>query len=284
MSKLKRAGIGAGVLAHLALILYVVFGGTPSVPHRMAAPDTVAHSDGLSDTESGYRFEPITMPEQRGDAVPVAFRIMNPGGVAETRFLDDQGKQLHFFVVRDDMQAQQHLHPELDGDTWRVTIRVPDGGAYRMFAEFIPRDNGDPLHPVVLGVPFAIAGDTELVPVPAPEATVDTGSGFTVSRVDGTADLPVRKQTVVRLKLSTSDGKPVEKLEPYLNANGHLTGFHTVLLSTTHLHPIEPVGVPLINGELTFQALFGERGEYRMFLEFVSGGRTHTAAFTVFVS
>ncbi|KJK48672.1 hypothetical protein UK23_16355 [Lentzea aerocolonigenes] len=289
---MRKLGFTDWIFA-LVAVLVVAGGGimlfrSTSAPahsqHQQAAAVVPAsHSDGLSEVEGGYRFERVVMPERRGSAIPIAFRILGTDGKPVTQFLDDQTKQMHFFVVRDDMNVFRHVHPALDGDTWHTAVDLPDGGAYRMFAEFIPLDTKDPRHPVVLGVPFSVSGDTSLVPVPAPDASTVTATGYTVTRVDQTATLPLLSERLLRLAIRTPDGTPVEKLETHLGANGHMTGFHTMLLSATHMHPVEPAGAPLINGELTFRAVFAERGEYRLFLEFSHGGKLHTAALTVAV-
>ncbi|WP_340682461.1 hypothetical protein LCL61_27800 [Amycolatopsis coloradensis] len=242
-----------------------------------------AHSDGLSEAESGYRFERVTTPTVRGPEVPVAFRIIGPDGRPVTRFLDNQTKQMHFFAVRDDMNVFQHVHPTLDGDTWRTSLALADGGAYRMFAEFVPLDTKDPKHPVVLGVPFTVPGDTTFVPVPAPAGDTVTSTGYRVARVDAEARIPAMRAQVLRFAIRDPDGALVTAVDPHLGANGHMTGFHTMLLSATHLHPVQPLGAALADGELTFHSLFSERGEYRLFLEFSHGGRVHTAAITVAV-
>ncbi len=279
--------VAAAMVVVGALTLFRPSSGPAHSAHQRVAPaDLVpaAHSDGLSEAESGYRFERVTTPSTRGPAVPVAFRILGPDGQPETLFLDNQTKQVHFFAVRDDMHVFQHVHPTLVGDTWHTTLALTDGGAYRMFAEFVPLDTKDPRHPVVLGVPFSVPGDTTLVPVPAPAAEAVTDTGFTVTRVDEPAQpTPMRPQTL-RFAIRTPDGAPVRALDPHLGAYGHMTGFHTMLLSATHLHPVEPLGTPLVNGELSFQAVFADRGEYRLFLEFAHGGKTHTAAVTVAVT
>ncbi|MGX7828668.1 hypothetical protein ACTG9Q_26590 [Actinokineospora sp. 24-640] len=278
--------VAVAIAAVVALGLLLVIVLTPSAPaHTMPmAVVPAAHSDGLSDAENGYRFDPVTIPAERGADLPVAFRIVGPDGEAVTDFQPNQTKKVHFFVVRDDMFVFGHVHPELSGDTWRTAVDLPDGGAYRMFAEFIPFDSADPAHPIVLGLPFAIPGDTALNALPAPAESADTGTGYTVTRLDGTKELPVRRPTVLRLAIRDAAGTPVRQVAPHLGASGHMTGFHTLLLSATHLHPVEPAGTPLIDGELTFRAAFAERGEYRLFLEFNVGGTVHTAAMTVMVT
>lgn len=273
-----------------AAAAFVALRPTPGPAHSahqaVVSADLVpaAHSDGLSEAESGYRFERIVTPSQRGPDVPVAFRIIGPDGRSVTRFLDNQTKQMHFFAVRDDMNVFQHVHPTLEGETWHTNLALTDGGAYRIFAEFVPLDTKDPRHPVVLGVPFSVPGDTTFVPVPAPAGETVTTTGYTVTRVDGTVQISAMRPQVLRFAIRGPDGAPVTAVDPHLGANGHMTGFHTMLLSATHLHPVQPLGTPLANGELTFHSLFSERGEYRLFLEFSHGGRVHTAAITVAVA
>lgn len=284
---MRKLGLADWFFALLAVV--VVVGGGVMVFARSAPPMRhqnsgavvpAAHSDGLSDVESGYRLEPVVTPAARGTAVPVAFRILDSAGRPVTRFLDNQTKQMHFFSVREDMFVFEHLHPVLDGDTWHTTLNLPDGGAYRMFAEFVPLDTVDARHPVVLGLPFSVPGDTTVVPVPAPETGATTTGGYTVVRADEGRPRSMSPH-VLRLSIRAPDGTPVSSLEPHLGANGHMTGFHTMLLSATHLHPVELAGIPLSNGELSFQAVFADRGEYRLFLEFSHGGELHRAAFTV---
>ncbi|MBB5953912.1 hypothetical protein FHS29_000482 [Saccharothrix tamanrassetensis] len=62
-----------------ALTLFRPTPGPAHSAHQRAAPADLlpaAHSDGLSETEGGYRFERVTTPDTRGPAVPVAFRII----------------------------------------------------------------------------------------------------------------------------------------------------------------------------------------------------------------
>jgi hypothetical protein len=274
MALSTRIGLLVLVLLVLGAVGYVVT--RPSTVVHHVQPAAAPHSDGLADSQDGFRFEPVTVPAGRGSALPLAFRIIGPSGQPQTSFPENQTRQLHFFVVRDDMQSYQHVHPALQGDAWHTTVSVPDGGTYRMYAEFIGRD---PSHPIVLGSAFIIPGDTVFVPLPAPADSYPV-DGYTVTRADGTSKPPVGKPSTIRLRITDPAGKAVEP-EEHLGAYGHLTGFNAVLLSVTHLHPTQQRSV---DGELTFHAQFPERGEYRLFLEFRTGGDIRTAAFTIFVT
>jgi hypothetical protein len=135
----------------------------------------------------------------------------------------------------------------------------------------------------VLGVPFVIAGDTTMVPVPAPAAVARTGP-FTVRRLDGTAELVSGRQAAVAFEV-TRAGRPV-LLEPYLGAYAHLSTFEVRTLGLMHLHPLpaNATGDAPADGVLAFHAAFAERGDKRMFLQFQVGGVVHQVAFTLFTT
>lgn len=283
-------GLGiTGIVAVAGLLGYVlVSGATPTGSGHTAhgqMPDptpTTPHGDGLSDSHDGFRLVTEQLPAKRGKAEPLAFQVLDRSGKPLTEYRVNQTKLLHLIVVRDDMNAFQHIHPRLDGDTWRAKVDVPDGGQYRMFAEFVPKTGLRKPHPVLLGAPFVIPGDTTFVPLPEPTDRVKTG-GLVVTRPDGPAQPLVDKRQTLRFKVTDADGKPA-RLEPYLDSYAHVTALNAMTLAAAHLHPMQRPGEPLPDGELTVHATFQQRGEHRVFLEFQVDGKVHTAAFTMFVT
>lgn len=265
-SKWLYGAIGAVFVATVVYLL-AVLPGRPAVPQSVE-PSPAVHSDGLTDGFSGYLMRPVTLPAARGEAVPIAFQILGPDGLPLERYETVQTKQLHLYLVRDDMSGYQHLHPELSQAIWRTTAAVLDGGSYRLYAEFTP-PGWNTGHPIILGLNFVITGDTKLQPLAGPAAS-STVDGLTVNRVDGTANLIVGKGTILRF------AAPGAALEPYLGAAAHLSAFEVRTQALTHLHPAAE--------EMAFHTVFPNRGEYRLFLEFQTDGKPHTAAFTVFVT
>ena len=73
----------------------------------------------------------------------------------------------------------------------------------------------------------------------------------------------------------TRNGRPVA-VERYLGAKGHLVALRQGDLAFLHVHPDED--------SLRFMAAFPTAGRYRLFLQFKTDGRVHTAAFTQEVS
>ena len=274
------------VLLPLAVLVGVAGAGylfLDSRPPSSAAPPPVAgyHSDGLSDAYDGFRAEPLSLPTRRGPGT-VSLRIVGPRGPV-TDFQRIHTKPVHMYVLRDDLSGYQHLHPEIVDGAWTAPVTIDDGGAYRVYAEFVPFGRPAGADPTVLGVPFVIAGDTTMASVPAPAALAQSGP-FTVRRLDGTADLASNKHAVIKFEV-TRDGGPVT-LEPYLGAYAHLSNFEVRTQGLKHLHPLpaNATGGPPADGVLAFHAAFAERGDKRMFLQFQVGGVVYQAAFTLFTT
>ncbi|MFC4070166.1 hypothetical protein [Actinoplanes subglobosus] len=253
----------------------------PAVPPPPAPSPVAYNSDGLSDAYDGFRAEALELPTGRGPGT-VSLRVTGPGGPV-TDFQKIHTKPMHMYVLRDDLSGYQHLHPDVVNGTWTAPVTIDDGGAYRVYIEFVPFGRPEGADPTVLGVPFVIAGDTSMVPVPAPEAEAHAGD-YLVRRLDGTADLTSGTQTALQFQV-LRDGRPAT-LEPYLGAYAHLSNFEVRTQGLKHLHPIptSATGAAPPDGVLAFHAAFAERGDKRLFLQFRAGGEVHEVAFTVFTT
>lgn len=250
------------------------------------AADHAAHSawdggDGLSDSHDGYVLSPAALPDRRGDRVPLAFRIVDPDGAPAIPYEPVQSEPLHLYVLREDLSFYQHLHPTLAGDTWTSAVTVPDGGVYRVYVEFVPKERAGG-QPIVLGMPFVVAGDTRYLPIPAPAPKARAG-GFTVSRLDGTAELAAARPGILRFQVLDARGAPVTALEPYLGVYGHASVFESTTQRLTHLHSTMPANARAApaDGVLTFHTQLSQRGRHRVFVQFKVMGEVHQAAFTV---
>lgn len=83
----------------------------------------------------------------------------------------------------------------------------------------------------------------------------------------------------------TKDDSPVNDLEPYLGAFGHLVSVRTGDLAYLHTRPLEEAHTGEQGGpDIAFATQFPTAGTYRLFLDFKHGGSLHTAEFTVEVS
>jgi hypothetical protein len=176
---------------------------------------------------------------------------------------------MHVILVRRDLTGYQHLHPRMDASgRWSVALRLPDGGAYRAYADFSSGGRA-----LTLAGDLLVPGGFRPEPLPAPSRS-DRAAGYAVELTaeglesDGAARLGYEV---------TRGGEPVADIEPYLGADGHLVALREGDLAFLHVHPDE-AGAP---GRIAFGAEFPSAGRYRLFLQFKHDGRVHTVAHTV---
>lgn len=209
-----------------------------------------------------------------GQPNTLAFKVIASDGSTLTRFQVEQTKLLHLILVRSDLTGFQHLHPTMTSDgRWSVPVTFPNGGTYRMVADFVPVLGGTATTRVALSTDLVVAGTGTDVALPAPstKATVD---GYTV-QISGS--LGTTAESALTFTVVDSAGKPV-KLEPYLGAFGHLVAFDSSDLAYTHIHPSS---ADQNNGSLTFTGQVAAAGLHRLFMQFSAAGIVHVAEFTV---
>jgi hypothetical protein len=222
---------------------------------------------GLAVSEGG-----LTLKLARTTATPdkpfeLAFRIVGRDGRTVRDFDVEHTKRMHFIVVRRDMTGFQHLHPTEAADgTWMVPVTLRHAGSYRVFADFSV--NGKP-H--TLADDVSVDGTVRSEVLPAPVKSVDV-DGLRVSLTEGASHAGEESQLGFTV---TRNGQPVA-IEDYLGAKGHLLALRQGDLAFLHVHPDE--------NRLQFMATFPTAGAYRLFLQFQTHGRVHTAAFTQEVS
>jgi hypothetical protein len=232
--------------------------------------EAIPGADGLRSELAGVTLRPIARRLTAGTTATWRFRVTDCDGKAVRDFEPENGKQLHLIVVRRDFTAYQHLHPTLHPDgTWSVELRTPRAGAYRAIADFVVDGRK-----YVLGTTLRVPGAAHDEPLPAPalHARVD---GYDVE-----LQRPARLEAGAEAQLTfriTRAGRPVRDLQPYLGAYGHLVALHAPELAYSHVHPD---GEDRSAGAVTFDTELHERGAYRLFMQFRTGGRVHTAAFT----
>jgi hypothetical protein len=218
---------------------------------------------GLAIAEAGYRLELSSPAPTAGERGALSFRIVGPDGEAVTDFEEEHGKRLHLIVVRRDLSGFQHLHPEMAPDgTWSVPLTLPEAGPYRVYADFVTAGEG-----LTLGADLTAPGDYRPRALPAPADTARV-AGYEVHKgvsEDGSLEFRV-----------TRDGRPVDDLQPYLGARGHLVVIREGDLAYLHVHPEESEA----GNAIGFHADLRTPGRYRMFLQFRHDGEVRTAAFT----
>ncbi|MFB7506551.1 hypothetical protein [Streptomyces broussonetiae] len=245
----------------------------------MPGMSTAATGNGLAEAKDGYRMTSATTTLAAGRATGYRFAITGPDGKPVTGFAVDQTQRMHFYAIRSDLTGFQHVHPVMAKDgTWTAPLAALRPGSWRLYASFTP--DGGPGK----GEDFVLSR-TVKVPGMAMTTTLAKASGTTT--VDGYT-LTVKGEPMAGMAHQltatvTKGGKPVTSLQPYLDTYAHLTAFHQGNLAFAHLHPQTKVDGDHGGPTLTFHAEFAQSGNWRLFLQFRTAGRLHTAALTLHV-
>jgi hypothetical protein len=217
--------------------------GSATAPQRLVIDDS--------------NFEP-------GAGGTLAFRIVDGAGRAIEDFDVAHEREMHLIVARRDLTGYQHLHPRPVGNgRWAVDVSFQEAGPHRVFADFVTDGEAH-----TLGADVEVAGAYAARALPRPATAADAGDGYVVT-VARTGD--ERRFTV------TKDGRPVDDIEPYLGARGHLVALRAGSLAFQHVHPKDEATV---GREIAFDVALPRSGDYRLFLQFKHDGRVRTAALT----
>lgn len=283
----RRALTALGVAVAAALLATACGGGagnsesTAGSGHDQMPDMAMPGGNGLAAESSGFRLVSRTPSLPSGQPASFQFRIVDTAGAPVTRFEPDQTKLMHFYLIRSDLTGFQHIHPTMGGDgAWTAALAPSVPGTYRAFAQFIATDaTGRPV-PAVLSQPLTIPGPASTTPLPA-AATTTRVDGYTLTLADDRLMAGMSHELTVTV---SKDGRPVTDLQPYLDTYAHLTAFHDGDLAFAHLHPHGQVNGDHGGPTLSFEAALPEPGNWRLFLQFQTGGVLHTAAATVAAS
>ncbi|MEU5388841.1 hypothetical protein [Kitasatospora cineracea] len=234
-----------------------------------------AAADGLAAEQGGYRLDgALSGGEYR-------FTVTGPDGKALTSYRPEQTKEMHFYAIRSDLSGFRHLHPVMSPDgTWTAPLTDLQPGDWRMYASFVPGAGSGAGTGLVLSRTAAVPGQAAPVPLPAAAAST-TADGYTVT-VAGAPKAGAAGELTVTV---SKDGQPVTDLQPYLETYAHLTAFHAGDQAFAHLHPEAKAAEGTGGGPtLAFHAELPKAGDWRLFLQFQTGGTLHTAALTLNVA
>jgi hypothetical protein len=229
----------------------------------------VATLPGLAVAGGDLRLE-LERTISSGSRAELAFRIVDADGETVSDFDLEHERRMHLIVVRRDFVNFQHLHPRQLGDgSWRAEADLEPAGAYRVFADFA--SGGESL---TLAADLFAPGVFEPQELPEPATVADAGDGYEVTLESE----PPRPGTASEARFEVSrDGRPLDSVEPYLGADGHLVALREHDQAFLHTHPEGEPGGP---GPIVFRVEYPTAGRYRLFLQFKDRGEVHTAAFT----
>lgn len=256
--------------------------GEPAGGHTHGSGDAMVSllvGDGTERSQVGYSLTDVSLPPAAGVSGEVRFRIVRDGEGPVTRFIAEQTKNLHLYLIRTDHAVFRHLHPTMGPDgTWSARVRLPEPGDYRVVVEFVAEDsggNGD----------FLMLGDVATVPgvwAPQQVETPDLADDGVLS-VTATGRPRTGKDGRLTLLLRDSAGRPVA-LGSYLGTSAHVTAVHIRSGAIVHMHPYGEVRQAADGTRIEFHTEFEHAGDYRAYVQARVDGFLHTLPVLVTVA
>jgi Heavy metal binding domain len=252
-----------------------------------------------------YRLDFRTIPAvvKPGVKTTLRFNIFHPGtGEAISKFEVVHERQYHLFLISQDMEYFQHIHPvEAPDGTWSIDVTLPKAGYYKVLSDFLPAGGAVQF----LARPLVTAGYTGDLAADSAHLVPDTVLTKTVDGI--TATLSLDPSTFVEgvyghLNFHLTEqgtGRPVTDLQTYLGAFGHTLIMSEDMADYVHSHPLDILSTPDDEGlprfliapgsdleklrggpNVTFEGLMPKPGVYRAWTQFRRNDKIHTFAFT----
>jgi hypothetical protein len=215
-----------------------------------------------------------------GHRVQFRLTIRDPRTNSVVRSLDVVHERiLHLFLISQDLEHFEHVHPEQQPDGSLVQAAVlPRPGVYRLIADFLPSGGTPQLIQHVI-VTRGFTGSVRPSSVLAPDIADKVVAGV---RVKLSMPEPVagREQLLTIELQDETTGRALADLEPYLGAVGHLLLVSADFETVAHSHPVAEMSSGM-GPTIVFTALFPRPGAYRCWVQFQRHDSVLVVPFTV---
>lgn len=223
-------------------------------------------------------------------------------------------KKLHLLIASQDLSWFNHLHPAYKGNgVFELQTTIPRAGQYRLYADYKPKEREGEVGQQTFTVKGTkpLPATSKLVPSKlngawmtrtvrsAPEGLPGklTAQAYQVALMPMPARIEAGKDVMLHFQVRDAKGKPLQTIERYLGAMGHL-----VLLSANgktylHTHPMEgghgghgghgstASSTKKVGGsDVMFHTSFPTAGLYKAWGQFQHKGKIITAPFVLSVA
>jgi mono/diheme cytochrome c family protein len=212
----------------------------------------------------------LVVREPRTDAIVLRFETVHE-------------RPFHLFLVSDDLEEFFHVHPVSRPDgSLEVSPAPLRSRPYHLYADFMPV-GGTP-QMIARAMAPGMKGGHAASSTLAPDLDAKTAGSIRVRMAIEDGVLIAGKPGLMAFHLEdAASGAPIADLQPYLGAWGHAFIVSGDMADAVHSHPLTPLsrrGGPTI----VFQQRFPRPGPYRLWAQFMRGGRLSTVSFTVTVA
>lgn len=208
------------------------------------------------------------------DKVNVSVQFKDASGMPIENYDINHEKLLHLIVVSRDLSQFQHLHPEYNGDgTFNVQTDLPKGGDYKFIADFIPSGGSQ----MIKSNWVTVSGDQSNQSI---EPDANLTKVIEGKRIKLSFD-ELKANQEVEMTFSFSDEKsnePINDLEPYLGAVGHVVIISEDAELYIHNHPSDEKAK---GPDARFMTEFPKAGVYKIWGQFQHNGKVITVPFVI---
>lgn len=247
-----------------------------------------------------FKTEPATV--KANEAAALVFTVKNAKGEIVKDLPNVHEKPMHLLVVSEDLGEFYHIHPEPQADgSYRVENKFPNGGNYRLYADFTPEGSAQ----IVEKLSVKVEGTTREKIALAPDAKLEkTVDGLRVA-LNPEAEITAGKELMLDFNVADAKtNKPAKDLEKYLGEYAHFVIISEDLQQFVHAHPMSKdshseqhdEGKPHKHDDksktdvnaaspsiVSAHTSFPSAGIYKVWAQFQRGGRVITVPFTVSV-
>lgn len=171
-------------------------------------------------------------------SVTIELRTLDGAPLGEEDFIVVHGKPVHLLISDAALEEFQVVHPVAGQErgVFKFTFTPRKGGAHRVWADVTPVATGLqelPIADIGGGYTPVAAKDT------SEELNADAGGfhfQFAFSIGNG-GQARAHDTQLIRVNITEPDGKPVQRLEPVMNAFAHIAGIYDDHRTLVRLHP-----------------------------------------------
>ena len=256
-------------------------------------------------TEYTVAFKTVPGQVTANGPAMLVFTVRDSNGTAVNDLQIVHEKPMHLLIVSTDLAEFYHVHPETSPDgTYRVQHTFPNGGSYKLYADFTPANSKQ----IVERIDIKVAGTER------PKVALVADTNFEES-VDGlkvvmkpSAEIKAGQELTLDFQaFDAASGKPATDLQNYLGELAHFVIISEDMVDFVHAHPMSKGESMKMDGdgakdhsadrhphgddakapnkpsasEVSAHTTFPRAGSYKLWAQFQRGGKVISVPFIV---
>jgi len=273
--------------------------------NQSVAANSATNDKTITNTAKAFRidFKAEPMEVKAGIPATFSFTVKDKQGAIVKDLQIVHEKPMHLLVVSSDLAEFYHIHPEQSADgSYRVSHNFPNGGEYRLYADFTPKGAVQVVEQIDVKVAGTERAKVALTPDTKFEKTVD---GLKIVMKPGAEIKAGQELTLDFQVFDAKTNEPAADLQNYLGELAHFVLISEDLKDFLHAHPMskgehkesdkmdehnsdghkhsttEGETAKPSASEVSAHTSFPRSGLYKIWAQFQRGGKVITVPFVV---